>query len=433
MSTFTVSSGGFSAVGGVLLVAQGDPPTLVNNADPANDLYVSTLSSTSSSDLDNVVALQPGQSVTFDGTLPVFGYSAPGQTVLVQTLPGATSISLSLLQAQLIGANLAKETGGNLAAVNLNGGGFGTNGYLGGTIAGALVSAAGLSVARDMLAGNSGVTQELAALVASGSTSGTPGGAPFLRLTRKLGTAASQTIPGLNSNPLITFVNVNQPSYECTFIANLPAGVGTVPFVQLTFQWNDGTTGLINDTETFVITAGNGPTNAITTYLSGPVRGDILSVNAFNLDPAQTLSITWVINTISHVFDHDRLVQPAYAATAPVGQTNPNGTPSAGLIANVSPTVAGSATSTRLLAAYNGKVGVNINARGQTDNFSYSLIDPGTLYSTGGAIFFSADTPAGGSQTYQNINLPNGPVLYQIINRSTTAGAPTFTITRDEY
>lgn len=307
------------------------------------------------------------------------------------------------------------------------------NSYLGGTVASALVSGAGRSISQDMLHANIGVTSEIAALLATGSPTGKLGGIPLLRFTSQLGTAASQTIPGLNSVPLITFQNINQPSYECTFIASLPAASGTIPFVQLTFQWNDALTGLVNDTETFVITAGNGPANAITTYLSGPVRGDELSVQAFNLDPAQTVTITWVINGVSHVFERDRLVQPAYAPTAPVGQTNPNGTPSAGLIANINPSIAGSATSTRLLAAYNGKVGVNINARGQTDNFSYSLIDPGTLYGTGGATFFSADSPAGGSQMYTNINLPNGPVLYQIINRSTTAGAPTFTMTRAEY
>lgn len=435
MSTFTVSSGGFSAVGGVLLVAQGDPPTLVNNADPANDLYVSTLSSTSSTDLDNVVALQPGQSVTFDGTLPVFGYSAPGQAVLVQTLPGATSISLSLLQAQLIGANLAKETGGNLAGVNLGVGPLGLNGYLGGTLAGALVSTAGLSVARDMLAGNAGVTQELAALVASGSTSGTPGGVPLLRLTRQLGQFSNLNLPAASGNGILTNGAANQPGYEIGLVLNLPLGVGTVPFANLVLTWSDKATGLIINSEGYILTAGNGPSSALTYYLTGPCRGDQLSVNIQNLDPAQAMTLNVVMNTTSHIYSHDRILQPQYGGTAPVGFTNPNGIPYQGVLCIASPTVAALATTTRLLAVWNGKCMININARAQANNISYTLQDPGTLYSsTANGVLWSADTPTGGSQLTEEIVLPNGPVLFTETNRGASGNvAPTVTLTKMEY
>jgi len=360
-------------------------------------------------------------------------------TVAAYLLPEGTNWTPSPAQvaAQIQALGLATEATQQLVQTDTSNThldlALGTNPMLQGSVTSALVSTIGKSIAQDMLHGNAGTTSEIAALLASGSPSGAMGGIPLLRFTQKLGSASGQTILGLNSNPLITFIPVNQPSYECTFIANLPAAAGTVPFVQLTFQWNDNATGLVNDSETFIITSGNGSANAITTYLSGPVRGDILSVNAFNLDPAQTVTLTWVINTISHVVSHDRLVQPNYAPTAPVGFTNPNGSPSTGLVATINPTVGSNATSIRLLATYSGKVNVNINARGQSDNFSYALVDPGTLYSTSGASFFSQDTPAGGSQLNANINMPNGPVLYQVINRSTTAGAPTCSITRDEY
>ena len=387
------------------------------------------------------IPIPPLGSVTLGGTKQDIWVSTNGgnYTVNAFALPEGTNWTPSPAQvaAQIQALGLATEA----TQQNVQSNTFNTHSdlalgvlpHLAGSVASALTAVAGKSIAQDMLHGNSAVTSEIAALLATGNPSGAMGGIPLLRQTMKLGSANGTTIAGLNSIPLISFSTINQPSYECTFIASLPAASGTVPFAQLTFQWNDSKTGFINDTETFFITSGNGPTNAITTYLSGPCRGDELSVNIFNLDPAQTLTLNWVINSTSHVFTHDRLVQPSYATTAPVGQTNPNGTPSAGLIATINPSVGSNATSTRLLAAYNGKVGVNVNARGQTDNFSYSLVDPGTLYGTAGAIFWSADTPAGGSQMYANINLPNGPVLYQIINRSTTAGSPTCTITRDEY
>lgn len=389
------------------------------------------------------IPIPPLGSVTLGGTKQDIWVSTNGGNYSVQAfaLPEGTNWTPSpaqvAAQIQALGLATSANQGTQINhESNIDVATGNANLFLGGNVAGALTSTPNKSISQDMLHANAGVTSEIAALLASGNPAGAMGGIPLLRFTNKLGNANNQNIAALSSVPLIAFVPTNQPSYECTFVASLPAAAGTIPFVQLTLQWNDASTGMVNDTEEFIITSGNGPANAITTYLSGPVRGDELSVIAFNLDPAQALTLTWVINGTSHVFERDRLVQPNYAPTAPVGQTNPAGSPQAGLIAAISPIVAALATSTRLLASYNGRIGLNINARGQANNITYTLQDPGTLYSTlSGGTFWSTDTPTGGGQAYfENINLPDGPVLYTIINRGSSGTVqPTVSIIKAEY
>lgn len=265
--------------------------------------------------------------------------------------------------------------------------------------------------------------------------SGSPNGVSLVRGAQVLGQQAGSGMP-VGNTVILQNTTVIQPSYEAFFTLNLPQALGTVPFANLIFFWIDPQTGATVDVEWFNITAGNGPTNQITTYLSGPARSGTLQVQFVNGDPAVAMTLTWAIWQTGQVYTRDRLLQPFYATSlAPVGYTNPNGIPANGLLAIVSPNVGPGAQSTRLLAAWNGKAMISIDARGQANNISFDLEDPATIYSSSvNGIIWSVDTPAGGGFVTQEIGLPNGPVQLREINRGSTGNAqPTVTIVKEEY
>lgn len=276
----------------------------------------------------------------------------------------------------------------------------------------------------------------LASLIATGSATGAPGGAPALRFTNDLANnPAGVSLGALSSTQPLLNQAVKQPSFEAVFFTNMnTANVGTVPFMQVEIDWIDAVSGQINDIEQYIIATGNGPGNSIATFLRGPCNGNLMSVFITNLDPAQSATAAWTINETSEIYEHDRLFQPKYSL-APNGFTNPSGSPAQGVLAVASPTVLPSTSSTRLLATWSGKVGININARAQANNISYTLEDPGTLYSgTANAPFWSTDTPTGGGQVYAEVVLPNGPVQLRELNRGTTGNvAPVISVVKLEY
>lgn len=260
------------------------------------------------------------------------------------------------------------------------------------------------------------------------------GGVGLLRVTDNLGNATGQVLLAGTGVNLFTAVPVTQPGYEALFEVNLPAGAGTVPFLEVELQWGDSATSLFIDVETFVVTAGNGPLNALNHYINGPVRGNQLSVTVFNLDNAQNMTLTWTVNQTSHVFEHDRLLQPGYATTAPIGFTNPTGTPSLGLVAASQPTIAPATTTSRLTAACNHKMVVNVDNSGGVNALAASLNDPGVLYQTVNGLNLYKWLVAAGAIVQAVIQFPNGPLLLAMRNQGTTGNiTPTVTIHKSEY
>ncbi len=112
-------------------------------------------------------------------------------------------------------------------------------------------------------------------------------GAPLLRLTSNLGNATGVNVPAGGQVSLLALAAVNQPSYEATFVVNLPVNAGTIPFLAVTFSWVDATSGQSADIEVFIVPSGNGPAGPIRCYVMGPARGSQLTVTVTNLDPAQ--------------------------------------------------------------------------------------------------------------------------------------------------
>ncbi len=291
------------------------------------------------------------------------------------------------------------------------------------------------SIASDMLNANKAVTTEISSLIANGVTGGTPGGVPVLRGTVQLGSASAQSLAAGGTVTLLNNVNISKPSFEAVFKLNLPAAVGISPFAILGVGWQDAVTGLQVGFKQYVLTAGNGPTNALTFYLSGPCRGNQIVLTLQNLDGTQILTYSWLFNVISHIYTIDRLLQPSFATTAPIGFTNPGGNPSKGALFLAQPTLAALGTAARLMPCTNAKCKLDIDDGAQANGCAVTLTDPGVLYNGGnaGQSFYRAVAVAGGQTTIE-LQMPNGPLLVTIINQG-SAGAitPSVSITAMEY
>jgi len=269
------------------------------------------------------------------------------------------------------------------------------------------------------------------------TTGGNPGGIPTLRGTDNLGNATAQTIAANTNATLLNAVNITKPGFEAVFSLNLPAAAGTVPFAILQVIWTDSATGLTVGIKQYILTTGNGPANPITVYLSGPVRGNQITLKLRNQDPAQTLTYTYAFNQTSHQYPIDKLLQPTYAATAPITFSNTGGDPSKGLLASSSASIAASSSYTRLLACCNHKVKINLDNTVQVNAAALQINTPSNT-----GLYLEANPPtstfkttaAAGAQSESEWQIPNGAMVIQVFNQGTTnAITPNVTITLMEY
>lgn len=281
-------------------------------------------------------------------------------------------------------------------------------------------------------------TGQTATNVANLTVGGTPGGVPPLRGTDNLGNATALALTANTTATLLNAVNITKPSFEAVIQLNMPAAAGTVPFAALLLKWTDSNTGLLVGQKNYEITAGNGPANVLTFYLSGPCRGNQITLQIRPQDPAQAMTLTWAFNQTSHIYTIDRLLQPSYAATAPITFQNPGGDPSKGLLASVSAAIGPSSSITRLLAASNAKIKVMVDNTVQVNSCAIQINTPSSvvaLYSEAAAptSLFKA-TAAAGAQSASEWQLPNGATTLQIFNQGAANNiTPNVTITPMEY
>lgn len=300
-----------------------------------------------------------------------------------------------------------------------------TNGYLGGTTAGALVANTGKTV-----------SQELAALQATGSATGPMGGIPLLRFTQNLGSGAGTSpAPGGSPTTLISAVSINQPGLEAEFTAHFASGTGTSPFIQLVFQWSDKTTGYVTWTDYFYIPGGNGAANAITCYINGPCYGTVLTVTAINTDATAGCALdNWVISQTSHVYERTVIKQAFF--TSVNGFLNPDGFPASGILCSAAPSVGFGTSTTRLLPVWSGRVGVNIDNLGGASAHRIRFLDPtGVLYSAtnNNKNLWGISVGAGGD-AFAEIALPQGPVTVELHNSGSSGSeAVNCVVTRMPY
>lgn len=103
MQTVTI---GASTQGAAQLVAAGDGPTLISNADPANTVYLGDNPSFTIG--IDAVPLAPTQFVAVDGQHDVYGETGQGQTATVYLIPGGISF-FQLLRRLIIEADIASS------------------------------------------------------------------------------------------------------------------------------------------------------------------------------------------------------------------------------------------------------------------------------------------------------------------------------------
>jgi len=281
---------------------------------------------------------------------------------------------------------------------------------------------AGRSVAQDMLNANQGATTEIAALVATGTANGTPGGVPLLRNTKQLAQQTTEfTITAGAVKTVVNSLPTNQPSYEMAMTFRYPTNAGTIPFGEVLIEWFDAVTGIAMDIASFVIAGGNNQQIFFNIY--GPNRGDLIFVQITNLDPAQSLFATWVVNATSHVHERDKLLQPSYQSNPPNGFNNPAGDPTTGLIAAFNASIPSAGTVTRLIAACNGLANLMIDNGGTANDLVVILSDPGpSLYSTNnGARFYVLRLGAGLRSPQNEIALPHGNLLLTLTNTNSVS------------
>lgn len=244
-------------------------------------------------------------------------------------------------------------------------------------------------------------------------------GVPLLRFTNNLGNAAGATIAGAANVALLAFTAINQPGYEVTIVASMPAGTGTVPFLHVELEWLDTASNIQVAKRDIVVTCGPGTANSLTYYLRGPMHGNQFSVRVINLDPAVVATVSWTANEISHVYEHDEAIQFMYHGTPPNGFTNPAGVPTANLVAYTAASLAASASNTFLMALYAGDVILNIDNINSANAAKVELFDPaGLITGTANSPIFGVDVAAAGSASIQ-LTLPFSPLLLKVTNLGT--------------
>jgi hypothetical protein len=241
-------------------------------------------------------------------------------------------------------------------------------------------------------------------------------GVPLLRNTNQLGTASGQVMAANTMTTLLPLTTITQPGYEGTMVYNMAAGVGTNPFAKVTLQWSDSATGNIAYSETFFITAGNGPANALSFYMTGPCYGNALTVFFTNLDPTNTATLSWVINQTSHLYLHSRVRQGTYAGTAPNGFINPNGAPGSNVIAQSHPSIGPNVTTDRLMAVYDVRVNMMVDNGAQANGVNVIIVDPGGFFGGGAGAEFTFTAVAAGARAQVQLWLPRAPMILRMVN-----------------
>lgn len=259
-----------------LVQAGAGDPVLVYNGDVNNVLLLSpfTFPVPMSS-----IPVQPLTNVVVKDDKKWYGIGQSGSIASVTVAPEGTSMSPSPGQVAAQISNLGLATATNQGTQI--GQGTTSNNLLSGASPGALIANAGSTIGH-----------EVAALIASGSSTGTPGGSPLLHgknvLMNFTGGNTFTLGPGASSFP---FTTLTRPGYTIAIMATTPAGTA-IPFVQIQTFWKDSTSGGTQVADEFwfipAVTSGAG---SYWHYGKGPTKGDQLTVGITNLDTVQTMTI----------------------------------------------------------------------------------------------------------------------------------------------
>jgi hypothetical protein len=330
----------------------------ITNLDEVNTIWLDTDQTIT----PNSTPLPPQASAVYDGSTDVWASTlTQGLAVAVDYAPG------SLYYDNPVGVQIALNALGLATAANQvtqnNTAAF-TNDYLGGTAPGALISAAGLSVAKDMLHANSGVTSELAALLASGSPSGTPGGVPLLNLDQQV---TQQTTLVVGSTTTLGPFSIDQPSYvgALSFVNGAAGGASLTIFL----NWTDGAGNNVH-VDAINLWAGTGASPHIVMF-EGPTRGTEVSIT-LTVSASSTLNF-YDFYQSSRIITKHQYRSNQWLASNVTGTVAGNGVPgNVVAVCNASGLAAGG-TTTFLLPMYIGRVMIYIQTSSGTSDMQCIL------------------------------------------------------------
>lgn len=390
---------------------------LVYNADLVNVAYVGYRPDLGTT---NASPVQPLGYTVMDGTRQLYGI-CPGGSAVLNVTPGGISQSASPAQiaAQINAIGLAKDSTLQTTNVNTNNVhtdlALGTNNFLGGSAAGALISAVGLSVAKDMLHANAAVTTEIAALLASGTIAGTPGGIPLLVFQNNLDKLTNRVIAHGAQYQSASF-SINQPGFDFVLNVTIPAG-NTTPDLQVDLIWTDTTTGVATlTTDRFYFPATQNGSNSFGGY--GKTKGNQLQVVMTNQDTAQSMTVNYGISQNSRIPARDDIRSVAFngrGATATVDQ-DPN---SLALIL-VQTNVAANSSNSFALPFYSGRC--KVISGPQAAAYRYQITAPAYgdagVLATAQTIVYDTNTLAATASVSDYFQAPRAGMVVRIFNNS---------------
>ena len=260
-------------------------------------------------------------------------------------------------------------------------------------------------------------------------------GVPLARKPTNVG-FFNNALAGGGSVALFSGQAVDQPSFQSIVYLTQQSAAATVPFGELTFTWFDAASGQGGPSDTPILAAGN--LTQCKYLITGPCRGDHLTLSLNNLDPAQQLSYAVTLTQVSHVYDQLRIQE--FTNVAVPGFTRPGTGPGVGVLGSIGVLLAVSSHLDRLALAWAGEAILAVDNSAGTVPVLVQLLDPGAateaaaLYGTAGTGLIAAVEVAGGQAVDQLVSLPAGPVLIREANASaTTTVTPTTTLTRIDF
>lgn len=277
-------------------------------------------------------------------------------------------------------------------------------------------------IGNQMKAAKTGVTTEIAALIATGSAAGAPGGVPLLGSSALLLNQGNTLLSASASTTLGPF-DVTGITYEVLVGIQQVAAANYSSTVSVTLNWFDSATGIQTHSRTWWLC---GVSTGFQTYWGhGIAKGDELEVVLSNSDATNNARYEITLIQGSRIYARDDEWENLTFAT-PVSGSKPNSDTNAGLLAEVSVSLTTGQGVNRNLPLYNGLAAVSFStSSGLADAFVTVLANDPNMPVADQTLFHGATN----AQGYANFTgIPMIRATGYMIIQNTNAATQTVTV-----